>query len=58
MGIWKSGGFGLGRWDLGIALPKKILGICVRQFSLWVLGIWREIERERERGVIEYIEKL
>ena len=37
LGIWKSGGFGLSRWDLGIALPKKILEICVRQF----VGFWK-----------------
>ena len=47
-------------WDLGIALPKKILEICVRQFVGFGY-MERERERERERGprgVIEYIEKL
>ena len=37
LGIWKSGGFRLSRWGLGIALPKKILEICVHQF----VGFWK-----------------
>ena len=38
--MWKSSGFGLGRWDLGIALPKKNLEICVRQ-------VYENCEREK-----------
>ena len=49
MGTWKSGGFGLGRWDLGISLPKKILEICVHQFVGFGY-MERERERKRERG--------
>ena len=45
--MWKSSGFGLGRWDLGIALPKKNLEICVRQF----VG-FRYMEIVRERNLI------
>ena len=42
--MWKSGGFGLGRRDLGMVLPKKILEICVRQF----VGFgYMEIVREK-----------
>ena len=49
LGIWKSSGFGLGGWDLGIALPKKILEICIRQFVGFGY-MERERESERKRG--------
>ena len=44
LGILKSGGVGL-----GIALPKKILEICVHQFVGFGY-MERERERKRERG--------
>ena len=44
LGIWKSGGFGLGRWDLGIALPRRFRDLRLPVCGFWVYG---NCEREK-----------